>query len=266
MTYTLLSEMKILLLLAVLGICGFFAYRDWYSVPEPPPAPTPTPAPQVRLAPDGVFFVVKAFSVQTEDGINGFPALKEVRLVRQEGDEFIVTDGQAEGRAPKANFSNNLDVVDRLRESLPPPVVHSPSMDSSPVTREIERISREIVNANSRSEKLQAALGRTDTKINAAGDRISRGEFYDSLIDLREVKKDLEKTREQLQAQLQYWQEMESKLSRHKWALEETKRIADSLRNDAEDMEGTRNEAARAEAEARASGSAVDSHKAEGTR
>ena len=115
MTYTLLSEMKILLLLAVLGICGFFAYRNWYSVPEPPPAPTP--APQVRLAPDGIFFVVKAFSVQTEDGINGFPALKEVRLVRQEGDEFIVTDGQAEGRAPKANFSNNLDVVDRLRES-----------------------------------------------------------------------------------------------------------------------------------------------------
>ena len=263
MTYTLLSEMKIILLFVVLAICGFFAYRDWYAVTE---LPAPTPTPQVRLAPDGVFFVVKAFSVQTEDGINGFPALKEVRLVRQEGDEFIVTDGQAEGRAPKANFSNNLDVVDRLRESLPPPIIHSPSTDNSPVAREIKRISLEMVNANSRSKQLQAALKRTDTKINAAGERISRGEFYDSLTDLREVKKDLEKTREQLQAQLQYWEEMVSKLSGHKSALEETKRIANSLRNDAEDMERSRNEVARAKAEARASGSAVDSHKAAGTR
>jgi hypothetical protein len=263
MTYTLISRMKIILLIAVLAICGFFAYRDWFAVPEPP---TPAPTPQVRLAPDGVYFVVKAFSIQTEDGIKGFPVLKEVRLVHQEGDEFVVTDGQAEGRAPRVNFSNNLDVVDRLRESLPPPVVQSPSTDSSPVTREIERISLEMVSANSRSEQLQAALKRTDTKIDAAGNRISRGEFYDSLTDLRELKKDLEKTREQLQAQLQYWEEMVSKLNRHKSALEETKRIANSLRNDAEDMERSRNEVARAEAEARASGSAVDSHKATSIR
>lgn len=256
--------MKIILLLVVLAICGFFAYRDWYAVPEPPPEPTATP--QVRLAPDGVFFVVKAFSVQTEDGIYGFPALKEVRLIREEGTDFVVTDGQAEGRAPKESFSNNLDVVDRLRESLPPPIIHSPNTDNSPVTQEIARISREIVNANLRSEQVQDALKRTDTKISAVGERISRGELYDSLTDLREVKKDLEKTREQLHAQLQYWEELERKLSRHKSALEETKRIANSLRNDAEDMERSRNEVARAEAEARASGAAVDSHKAAGAR
>jgi chromosome segregation ATPase len=115
-------------------------------------------------------------------------------------------------------------------------------------------------------ERLRTSLKRTDTKINAAGNRISRGEFYDSLTDLRELKKDLEKTREQLQAQLHYWEEMVSKLNRHKSALEETKRIANSLRNDAEDMERSRNEVARAEAEARASGSAVDSHKAASIR
>lgn len=256
MTYTLVSEMKIILLFAVLAICGFFAYREWYAVPEPP----------ARLAPDGVFFVVRAFSVQKEDGIQGFPVLKQVRLVREEGGEFVVTDGQAEGRAPKANFTNDLDVVDRLRRTLPPPVIQSPNSGNSPISQEIQKTSLEITNAGLECERLRISLRRTDTKINSAGARISRGEFYDSLTDLREVKKDLEKTREQLQTQLQYWEEMVSKLSRHKSALEETKRIANFLQDDAEDMERSRNEVARAEAEARASRAAVDSHKAAGIR
>ncbi len=262
MTYTLLSEMKIILLFAVLAICGFFAYRDWYAVPEPPaPTPTPAPTPQVRLAPEGVFYVTKAFSMQTSDGIKGFPVLKEVRRIREEGEDLIVSDGEAEGRAPKANFTNNLDVVDLIRKSLPP-AMPIPVAENSPVSLEIAKTSREITAAEIELERIQGAIRRTDSRLSKTGERVSRGEVYDSLTDLREVAKELEKKRSDLEATRDYWSEMTQKLQRYKTALEESQRLEASLRNGTQDVERARHEVAGAEARARASSAVLEAHRA----
>lgn len=84
--------------------------------PSPSPSPTPQPTPQARLAPPGVFYVVRAFSVTTDEGIHGFRPGKEVRLVKEESTTLLVTDGVIEGRAPKECFTNDLDVIDSIRD------------------------------------------------------------------------------------------------------------------------------------------------------
>jgi len=82
--------------------------------PTPIPTPTPVPTPQSRLAPFGTFYVIKNFSVKTDDGLHGFPAGKKVTLVREDILDLVVTDGIMEGRASKDSFTNDLDVVDAL--------------------------------------------------------------------------------------------------------------------------------------------------------
>lgn len=114
-------------LLRVCGIfvvLGFFACQEEHHVavspPETTPAPTPKttpiPTPVVRLAPEGVWYVKVKFHVQTEHGSKGFLAGKKVQFVGSEGNDFIVTDGTIEGRAPSDYFTNDLDEVDRIQE------------------------------------------------------------------------------------------------------------------------------------------------------
>jgi len=89
---------------------------------EPTPSPTPTstptatpaPTPQARLAPPGTLYVVKNFSIRTEDGLHGFPPGKKVTLVREDILDLIVTDDVIEGRAPKDSFTNDLDILDAV--------------------------------------------------------------------------------------------------------------------------------------------------------
>jgi hypothetical protein len=71
----------------------------------------------VRLTPEGTLIVIKRFSVKLPDGVHGFPAGKEVRILSEEANEFVVTDGQTEGRAPKDHFTNNIDEADKITGS-----------------------------------------------------------------------------------------------------------------------------------------------------
>lgn len=77
-------------------------------------APSVSPTPQERLAPAGVLYVVTAFSLKTDSGIHGFSKGKKVTLLREEGNQWVVSDGIAEAKAPKASFTNNLDVAETL--------------------------------------------------------------------------------------------------------------------------------------------------------
>jgi hypothetical protein len=76
--------------------------------------PNPTPTPQPRLAPDGAVFVVKPFHVAIPNGFHGFPAGKQVALVKEEEDGFVVSDGVMEAKASKDSFTRDLDIVDAI--------------------------------------------------------------------------------------------------------------------------------------------------------
>jgi hypothetical protein len=53
--------MKNLLLLASLGVLGYFGYQKWFAQPEPPPPPPPVPAAKVvEVKPEPVNFAVKS--------------------------------------------------------------------------------------------------------------------------------------------------------------------------------------------------------------
>lgn len=76
----------------------------------------PEPLPKRNLAPLGVLYVVKPFSVTTDSGIHGFPEGRQVKVVREENGEVVVSDGQKTARAPKDSFTNDLNVVAALNE------------------------------------------------------------------------------------------------------------------------------------------------------
>ena len=67
----------------------------------------------VRLAPEGVLFVTQRFAVATAYGVHGFREGTEVRLIKEEGNVLVVSDGTVEGRATKDHFTNDLDEAGR---------------------------------------------------------------------------------------------------------------------------------------------------------
>lgn len=145
--------MKNLLILLILGLASYGGYTAWTnhrgsSPPqkvaeagpdpsEPPlkmdptPAPAPTPpktepvqpkvepkpampvAPAKRLAPEGVFYAVQAFSVTTDEGIRGIRAGTPVKLVKDSGVTLRVTDGKEEFEAKREYLTNDLDIAAR---------------------------------------------------------------------------------------------------------------------------------------------------------
>lgn len=80
--------------------------------PIPIPSPSAEPRSQTRLAPEGILYVTESFKVTTENGIIGFPKGKKVTLIREEGDQCIVTDGKVEGKSSRDSFTNDLDIAD----------------------------------------------------------------------------------------------------------------------------------------------------------
>jgi hypothetical protein len=59
----------------------------------------------------GEVFVLRRFTVPTADGIHGFSVGKKVTVVREDGDYYIVTDGVAEGKAPKESITDKQELV-----------------------------------------------------------------------------------------------------------------------------------------------------------
>ncbi len=144
-------SMRNLLLLLIIGLAAYGGFTIWdnhrksMSPPKvaevkseetalPLPAdPAPTPAPQTkkieaetpkveaeppmplapvkRLAPEGVFYAVQAFSVMTEDGVRGIRAGTPVKLVKDNGTTIRVTDGKQEFDAKREHLTNDLDLA-----------------------------------------------------------------------------------------------------------------------------------------------------------
>jgi len=129
---------KSILLVLLLCVIGYLAY-DRFTAPSVPaePTPTPTPTPFVRLAPEGILYVVEEFSVPIDGGIHGFPPGKMVRIISRDGNQVTVADGDVQATAGENSFTDNLDVVERINSrnvslataSSNPPVA---SADSDP--------------------------------------------------------------------------------------------------------------------------------------
>lgn len=73
-----------------------------------PSAPMP---PAKRLAPEGVYYVIQAFSVTSETGIKGVPLGTKLTLIKDMGDSLRVTDGRSEFDARREFITNDLDIA-----------------------------------------------------------------------------------------------------------------------------------------------------------
>lgn len=117
------------------------------SSATPDPAPTPSPsaaqAPVVALAPGGKLYVIKRFSVTTEDGLHGFSPGKEVALVRAELDAYVVTDGIVAGKAPKDSFSVDPDAAKAVGDKH----------------QQLQQSAQQRLNEQGQAAKLQQAAG-----------------------------------------------------------------------------------------------------------
>lgn len=131
-----------------------------------PPVPSPTPAP--RLAPEGILYVTERFSVSTDTGLHGFSVGKQVRLIRIDGPNYLVTDGLTEGSAPATSFTNDLDVLDAL-------------VSKGAVQRKTqEQRQQEIINESKRTKQLLEAQRKQDL-------RVARNKQLDQWIDNAET-------------------------------------------------------------------------------
>lgn len=105
-------------------------------------APTATPLPAHRA------YVAKSFSIVTDSGVTGFPVGKEVTLIREEKDKFIISDGSQLHAVPKSSFTRDPAILNQLKErpaanvatpAAKPPEQSSNSSFSNPVV-EIARL------------------------------------------------------------------------------------------------------------------------------
>ena len=87
-------------------------------VPTASPSSTPTPAPvEVKARPDPgtALYVVKRFHVRTEDGLQGFSEGKKVSFIREEAEDYVVSDGTIEGKASKDSFTTDAALAEKRK-------------------------------------------------------------------------------------------------------------------------------------------------------
>jgi hypothetical protein len=115
--------------------------------PAPTPSPTPTPspaqAPGGAILPGAKLYVIKRFSVTTSDGLHGFSPGKQVTLVREDQDSYVVTDGIVEGKASKDSFSDNPDTAKAVGDRH----------------QQLQQSAQQRLNEQSQAAKLQQAAG-----------------------------------------------------------------------------------------------------------
>lgn len=121
----------VLLIFVGLGYLGYVIWKDvekkravstGVAAPSPTPAPevsvTPAPPPEAeaKFAPESVLFVVRRFSESLDGGVRGFSPGMEVRMLRQDEDHYVVTDGVVESRRPRSWFTRDIGLAEELRE------------------------------------------------------------------------------------------------------------------------------------------------------
>ena len=106
---------SLLVITAVFGQSSCNRKKPTAVASPPPPKQTPTivTKPQ-RLAPEGTYFVRSRLSVTTQFGVTGLPPGTRVRVLRPEGKNVRITDGQTELSVDPAQLTNDLDEAERI--------------------------------------------------------------------------------------------------------------------------------------------------------
>lgn len=133
-----------------------------------------------RLAPQGVYYVAERFSVQTSSGVYGFSVGKQVRLVREEGENLVVTDGVKEATVTPRQVTNDLTVVKALQAGKKVVVARPeevPRIEPTPDPEALEAI---------RAEKFSRAIERI------VAERLAREAAMDAQLRERRRKEYLE--------------------------------------------------------------------------
>ncbi|MCX6969333.1 MAG: hypothetical protein NTV93_04155 [Verrucomicrobia bacterium] len=154
---------------------------DRWKPAAPAPAPEPKPSSSVALAPSGKLYVIKRFSVTTEDGLHGFSPGKEVALVRVEQDAYVVTDGIVEGKAPKDSFSVNPDIAKAVGDKH----------------QQLQQSAQQRLNEQSQAAKLQQAAGVQQAQKDAEDKKIAqrKQQISDIQIQLDDLSQRISKAR-----------------------------------------------------------------------
>jgi hypothetical protein len=102
--------MKTIVILLIIGAASFCGYKYIFSSKIQNSPQTPPP----RLALLGTFYVKDKISITTEDGITSLLPGKMVTLIRESGNNLIVTDGTQEVEVAKTSLTNDLDILDGI--------------------------------------------------------------------------------------------------------------------------------------------------------
>ena len=139
-----------------------------------------------RLAPAGIGYVVKRFSVSTDAGVHGFSVGKEVKIVKESSGGVTVSDGVAKVTTAKQNITNDLDVRDaavagdatpmpiiqNVQEEVKPrpalPIKTADQMATENRVTTVAGIQRQIADLDVRISKAQKEIGEKQAQKEAA--------------------------------------------------------------------------------------------------
>jgi len=138
------------------GIAWYFQNRHAGPEPDTVEVATPAPIPQKRLAPEGVYYLVQRVSFATDAGISGYDEGTKVKLVKNMGQTWLVTDGQSQFEITPAQATNDLDVADA--------VIKTNQAQAATLAESVRR-QQEI---NQKAQQAAAAQEATEAKNEAA--------------------------------------------------------------------------------------------------
>ena len=146
-------------MLLIIGAVSFLGYKYFFSdrIQALPP----------RLAPSGTFYIKDKISVTTEHGITSFQAGKKVTLVRESGNNLIVTDGRQEVEVAKTSLTNDLDILEGIISSN---ANQKKQIAANAVEAAMEDIKKWEEGIQNGQRRLQLEI----TELNIAAERLNR--------------------------------------------------------------------------------------------
>lgn len=115
----------------------------------------PSPKSDVkRLAPEGIFYLLKRTTISTDSGVTGIPVGAEVKVLDRAEGEMVSVDYRGNKLLiPASQLTNDLDLVDSLGKA------HSPVVDSLPTSAAPSVVSDSTI------PKIEASIQEAELKI-----------------------------------------------------------------------------------------------------